>query len=86
MKRKNGFVEEKVGEFFYLYPKGENIEGKIFSMNDTCKFVWDLLENDQSELQVITAVATYYGVESEVVSEDIKEILSQMSMAGVIES
>lgn len=85
MKRKDDFVEEKVGEFFYLYPKGENIEGKIFSMNETCKYVWDLLENDQSESQIITAVATYYGVESRIVSEDIKDILTQMSMAGVID-
>lgn len=85
MKRKNGFVEEKVGEFFYLYPEGENIEGKIFSMNDTCKFIWDLLENEQTESQIIVAVATFYGVESKIVTEDIKEILLQMSMAGVIE-
>lgn len=85
MKRKDSFVEEKVGEFFYIYPIGENIDGKIFSMNDTCKYVWDLLEKDQTESQIIEAVASYYGVESEMVSEDIKEILSQMCIAGVIE-
>lgn len=85
MKRKTGFVEEKVGDFFYLYPAGENVDGKIFSMNGTCKYVWDLLEIDQSEPQIIEAVAAYYKVESVVVSEDIKEILSQMLTAGVIE-
>lgn len=85
MKRKTGFVEEKVGDFFYLYPAGENVDGKIFSMNDTCKYVWDLLKSEQTEPQIIEAVAAYYKVERNVVSEDIKDILSQMYMAGVIE-
>lgn len=85
MKRKEGFVEEKVGEFYYLFPNGENIDGKIFSMNDTCKYIWDLLENEHSEQQIISAVAAYYGVKNEIVSEDIQDILSQMSMAKLIE-
>jgi len=85
MKRKTGFVEEKVGNYFYLYPVGENVDGTIFSMNDTCKFIWDLLEKDLIESQIIEVVAKYYGVETDVVSEDIKEILSQMSIAGVID-
>ena len=85
MKRKDGFVVERVGEFFYLFPNGENIEGKIFSMNDTCKYIWDLLESDHSEQQIISAVASFYGVNNKIVSEDIQEILSQMSMAGLIE-
>lgn len=85
MKRKTGFVVEKVGDFFYIYPTGENVDGKIFSMNDTCKYVWDLLERDQTESRIIEAVAAYYKVESVIVSEDIKDILSQMFMAGVIE-
>lgn len=85
MKQKSGFIEEKVGDFFYLYPILGDGDGKIFSMNDTCKYVWDLLKADLSESQLITSVATHYGVESDIVSEDIKEIISQMYNAGVIE-
>lgn len=85
MKRKANYVEEKVGDFFYLYPSEENVEGKIFSMNDTCKYIWDLLEKELTESQIIDAVANYYGVERNIVSEDIKELLSQMFIAGVVE-
>ncbi len=85
MKRKANYIEEKVGDFFYLYPSGENIEGKIFSMNETCKSIWDLLEKELTESQIIEAIAEKYGVQSNIVSEDIKEILSQMFIAGVIE-
>ena len=85
MKRKDGFNVEKVGDFFYLFPVGECVDGRIFSMNDTCKYVWDLLERDQTESQIITSVANYYSVESEIVSDDVKVILSEMCKAGVVE-
>lgn len=85
MKRKADFIEEKVGDSIYLYPAGENVDGRIFSMNDTCKYVWDLLESDRSESEVIDAVAAFYGIEREVVANDIKEVLLQMSCAGIID-
>ena len=85
MKRKAGFIEEKVGDSFYLYPDGENVDGKIFSMNDTCKLIWDILESDRSESEVVASVADFYGIECEAVADDIREILSQMSSAGIID-
>jgi len=85
MKRKADFIEERVGDSFYLYPAGENVDGRIFSMNDTCKFVWDLLETDRSESEVIAAVAAHYGIECIIAADDIREVLSQMSCAGIID-
>ena len=85
MKRKADFIEERVGESFYLYPVVENVDGRIFSMNDTCKFIWDLLETDLSESEVIAAVAAHFEIESNVVADDIREVLSQMSCAGIID-
>jgi len=97
MKRKDDFLIKKVGERSFLFLKEKEdapeADGTMFAMNETGRFVWDLLETEQTEYGIIVTVLREYFADSQddpalvgMVEADIRALLKQMSEAGAIEA
>ena len=86
MQRKEIYLVKKVGERYYLRSNEcvEQEENIMFAMNETCKFIWDLLDVEQTESYIVEIVSKEYCVEKNIVKEDVKSILNVMLEAGVI--
>ena len=85
MKQKEKNLVKEVGERSFLFPKDElaTIE-KGFAMNETSRFIWDLLTSEQTEDNIIEIVSKEYCVDKATAQEDVKYLLNAMLEAGVI--
>lgn len=80
MKRNSGFLMRQVAGRFVLAPVGDTV--KIFSgmitMNETGKFLWDLMEQDQTVDSLAQALVDTYQVDFEKAKEDVIKFLEPM--------
>ena len=86
MKRSSGFLVRQVAGRYVLAPVGETV--KIFSgmitMNATGKFLWDLMEQDQTVDSLAQALVDTYSVEFEKAKEDVTKFLVPRKPVGVV--
>ncbi len=80
MKRNSGFLIRQVAGRYVLAPVGDTV--KVFSgmvtMNATGKFLWDLLEQDQTVESLAQALADNYEVDVEKATEDVIKYLEPL--------
>ena len=86
MKRSSGFLMRQVAGRYVLAPVGETV--KIFSgmitMNATGKFLWDLMEQDQTVDSLAQALVDTYSVEFEKAKEDVIKVLDPLKPVGAV--
>lgn len=80
MKRNPGFLMRQVAGRYVLAPVGDTV--KVFSgmvtMNGTGKFLWDLLENDQTVESLAQALVNTYEVDMEKATQDVIKYLEPL--------
>ena len=87
MKVKKDFVARKVGDSDIVVATGKavkNFNGYI-TLNETGRFLWDLLENDTDEKNLVTKLLEEYEVEKEVAERDVKKFIAVLSENGILE-
>lgn len=69
-----------------LIPIGEmmNTFQGIMSLNGSGLFLWDLLQQERSEAELITAMLETYEVDAETAAKDVREFLAQLEQANVL--
>lgn len=86
MKRSSGFLMRQVAGRYVLAPVGETV--RIFSgmitMNATGKFLWDLMEQDQTVDSLAQALVDTYSVEFEKAKEDVIKFLDPLKPVGAV--
>ncbi len=86
MKIKDCFVLSEIGGSYIVVPTGAetvDLNGMI-TLNETGYFMWNLLTNDITKEELISAFMKEYDVEKEVVSEDIDEFIEKLKSIGAI--
>lgn len=71
-----------------VLPKGSEMEdfsGAII-LSEVSAFVWDLLQEDVTEDEILTKVTGEFDVTRERAAEDLKKLLRQLDEYGVLES
>lgn len=73
MKRNSGFLMRQVAGRYVLAPVGETVKtfSGMITMNATGKFLWDLLEQDQTVDSLAQALVEAYEVDFEVAKKDV---------------
>lgn len=73
MKRNAGFLVRQVAGRYVLAPVGETVKSfsGMITMNATGKFLWDLLEQDQTVDSLAQALVENYEVEFDKAKEDV---------------
>ena len=88
MKRNDGFMMRQVAGRYVLAPVGETVKtfSGMITMNATGKFLWDLLEKDQTVDSLAQALVDTYEVEFDKAKEDVVNYLEPlMPVKAVIE-
>ena len=87
MRRNSDFVLRQVVGKFVVIPLGQAAESfrGIITLNKTGKFLWDLLETEQTEESLINALIATYGITEERAAGTVKKLLESICPTGAIE-
>lgn len=80
MKIKSGYILGSIGGENVVLPSGDNLDlRRMITLNDSAKFLWEQLQDDKSEEDLLQAVlATYEDVDQEEVKKFIADFVGQL--------
>jgi hypothetical protein len=87
MRRSSGFLMRQVAGRYVLAPVGETVKtfSGMITMNATGKFLWDLMEQDQTLDTLAQALAdTYEEVTFEQAKDDVIAFLEPLLPVGAV--
>ncbi len=85
MKIKPEYKLRKIGGTnIVVSTTGMDFQG-IITVNDTAEFIWRKLENGMEENEIISALASECGVKEKDIEDDVKEFISTLKGAGIVE-
>lgn len=86
MKRSSGFLMRQVAGRYVLAPVGETVKtfSGMITMNATGKFLWDLMEQDQTVESLAQALVDTYEVAFEQAKEDVVKFLEPLKPVGAV--
>jgi hypothetical protein len=87
MKIKEGFVLRKMGEQAVVVSVGAVSDGfnGMIKLNETGEFLWNQLQTDKTEEQLIDAIVEDYDVSKEVAQGGVHAFVEKLMKAGIIE-
>lgn len=80
MKIKSGYIIGSIGGENVVLPSGDNLDlRRMITLNDSAKFLWEQLQEDKSEEDLLQAVlSTYEDVDQEEVKKYISDFVCQL--------
>ncbi len=87
MKIKEGYVANKLGDRTVVVAVGKeslNFSG-IIRLNGTGDFIWNLLQQECEEKQIVEELMGKYGIEQARAEEDVRRFLGILRNAGVLD-
>ena len=80
MKLKDGFVLREVAGQTVVLPAGADLNlNMMISLNDTGKFLWSLLENEQQPEDLVTALLTEYDVDEQTAKSAVDSFVAKLN-------
>ncbi len=82
---KDMILREVAGEHI-LVPTGEaaiQFQG-VITLNDSGLLIWNRLQEDCTEAQLVDAVLAEYEIDAETAVADVRKFLEQMKQAGIL--
>ena len=86
MKVKGGFILRKIGSKYMAVPVGErtrDVHGMV-ALNETGAFIWQLLEEDRTEEEVIEKILEEYDVDRETAAGALARFKAKLAEEGVL--
>ncbi len=87
MKIKNGFILRKVGSQNVVVAVGEasrSFNG-IIRLNDTGKYLWEKLQNNVTEEQLLADMLSDYNIDGQTARSDIDRFINSLREASLLE-
>lgn len=87
MKIKSGFIKKTVGGKIIAVAVGErckDFDGMI-TLNDMAGFIWDKLENDVTQDEIVSAVLKEYDTDKERAQQDVATFIERLREAGLLD-
>lgn len=88
MKIKSGFILRDVAGKTFVVATGElskSFKGMI-TLNETGKFIWNLLENDTTKEEIVDKMLEVYeGVERSIVENDVEIFVEKLVRDNILE-
>lgn len=88
MKIKNGFVAKEIAGQYVVVALGQasKIFNGIIKLNDTGKFIWDMLAKGAEQEEIVKALLEEYeGVDEVVATSDVEKFIGELKGAGILE-
>ena len=88
MKLKSGFVLKTVGENHIVVPVGaQTVDFRcMITLNETGAFLWKLLETEQTEEKLVTALLEEYDVTKDRAAADVDAFLTSLRDGSLLEA
>ncbi|MBQ7352806.1 MAG: PqqD family protein [Clostridia bacterium] len=88
MKIRNGFILRDVGGKTFVVAIGElskKFNGMI-TLNETGKFIWEQLQNDTTEAEIVDKMLSRYeDVDKAIVESDVSNFIDKLKNDGILE-
>ena len=88
MKIKKGFVAKEIAGQYVVVALGKasKIFNGIIKLNETAKFIWDMLEKGAEKDEIVVAIlAEYEGVDRETAESDVQKFIDELKGANILE-
>lgn len=87
MKIKDGFMLRRFGENYIVVAVGDDAEdfNKLITLNTVGAFIYNLMENDVTYEEIVSAVLDKYEADRKTVENDINKFLADGKKAGLID-
>ncbi len=87
MKIKKGFIVRQINNDYVVAAVGEqskNFNG-IIRLNQSAKFIWDMLECGSSKQDIVHALLENYEIDEKKASEDVEHFIQKLEEAEILE-
>lgn len=86
MKIKKELVKRDIAGDIILVPVGKTVydSNGLFILNELGAFLWDRLEEAQSEDELLTAILNEYEVTEDVAKKDLHTFLDKLRDMGIL--
>ena len=87
MKRKSGFIVREIAGKTVAIAVGsasKDFHGML-DLNSTGLFIWNQLENDTTEENVVSELIKIYDVDEARARDDVRNIITVLKNAGIVE-
>lgn len=88
MKVKSGFILREIAGEYIIVPTGRaaiDFNGLI-TVNEVGKFIWDELQKEISEDELVERILNEYETDKETASADVKEFLETLKASEIMEN
>ena len=87
MKIKNGFIKSTVNNVQVAVPVGDTAEkfNAMITLNSTAAFLWDLLEKDRTQDELVAALLEKYDIDEQIAKRDVNAFIEKAKGAGILE-
>lgn len=87
MKQNSNFLMRQVAQRYVIVPVGEAAEkfSGMITLNGTGKFLWDLLEQEQTVESLAQALIDTYQISGELAMTDAAAFVEKLKSCGAIE-
>ena len=88
MKIKNGFVVREIAGQYVVVALGQasKIFNGIIKLNESGKFIWDMLAKGAEKEEIIDALlGEYEGVDAALVGADVDKFINELKGANILE-
>ena len=86
MKIKEGFVLKNIADVTVVVPAGEvslDFNGMV-TLNDTGAFLWELLKEERTEDELLSAMLKEYDVDEATARKGIERFVAKLSREGLL--
>lgn len=86
MRLKEGFILHSIGDEHMAVATGEAAKGfnGIVRNNETASYVFELLQNDTTEEEIVAAMCKRYDADETRIRNDVHKLLEQIKEAGFL--
>lgn len=79
MKLKKGFVLRNVADQIVVLPSGDELNLNVFiTLNETGKFLWEILEKGADESSLVEALLSEYEVDEITATACVREFVNKL--------
>ncbi len=86
MKVKQDFMIKKILDDYIVVPVGEELVNfdAMITLNETGAFLWEQLQEDKTEEELVKALCAEYDVSQDIAKSDISEFIGLLQQAKVL--
>ena len=86
MKIKSGYEIKSLEGVNIVVPTDSSMSfSGVITLNDTALFVWNLLQNDTVESEIVDKMAVEYDAPRDVLEADVKDLVNSFRENGLLD-